>query len=85
MGRKERQTMKKQRKKPYTQIGISRLKCIRCENNASFQWNICADGNVYRPLCAECDVELNEMVMRWAFGNEAEKSVENYRIKVLGG
>lgn len=77
--------MKTERKKPYTQIGISRMKCVRCGNPARFQWNICADGNVYRPICSECDVELNEIVMRWVFGKTREESIKNYKIKVLGG
>lgn len=71
------------RTKPYTPKGIQRLKCIRCPNKAQFQWNICADGNVYRPLCAECDVELNEMVMRWAFGDTRESDIQGYRDRVL--
>jgi hypothetical protein len=31
-----------------------------------YQWQICADGNNYRPLCDTCDVLLNIMVLDWA-------------------
>lgn len=72
------------RKKPYTEAGIKRMKCVRCPNRARFQWNICADGNVFRPICAECDVELNSLVMRWAFGEGREADIESYSAKVLG-
>ena len=53
------------RKKPYTQIGIERLKCFRCGHKASQQWQICADGNQYRPICVDCDIELNEVVIKF--------------------
>jgi hypothetical protein len=53
------------RKKPYTEIGIRRLSCIRCDDKAAFQWSICADGNNYRPLCVTCDAALNAMVLEW--------------------
>lgn len=70
------------RKQPYTEKGIRRLKCVRCGEKARFQWSICADGNVSRPLCARCDVELNTMVMRWAFGDTREADIAAYRNKV---
>lgn len=67
------------RKKPYTLTGIRRLKCFRCGNQAVHQWQICADDNVYRPICLECDIALNEMVLKWmGFSNWKEK-IERYR------
>lgn len=54
------------RKLPYTAIGILRKKCIRCGNPAHVQWQICSDGNNYRPLCLDCDIDLNAMVLKWA-------------------
>lgn len=68
---------------PYTELGIRRLKCARCGGQARYQWQICADNRVFRPLCAQCDVDLNEMVMRWAFGGTREADIEAYRRKVL--
>lgn len=53
------------RKAPYTEIGVRRLGCIRCGGQATFQWQICSDGNNYRPLCTACDVALNRMVLEW--------------------
>jgi hypothetical protein len=35
-----------------------------------------------RVLCADCDVALNEMVMRWAFGGAREADLAAYREKV---
>jgi hypothetical protein len=52
------------RKTPYTAIGVRRLPCTRCGEKACHQWNVCADG-FYRPICIACDVELNQMVLRW--------------------
>lgn len=72
---------------PYTAIGIKRRPCIRCGKPGHASWNICADKvgsrTQYRVLCAECDVELNEIVMRWAFGDEREEVVLAYRERVL--
>lgn len=56
------------RPEPYTAAGISRLRCIRCGGQAVHQWQICSDGNNWRPLCLACDVALNELVLRW-FGH----------------
>jgi transcription elongation factor Elf1 len=67
------------RTKPYTEIGIRRLKCIRCGKQASFQWTICADGNYYRPICVECDIALNELVLRWAGFPDWEEKIAAYR------
>lgn len=76
------------RRKPYTQIGIRRLNCYRCalrgiQRKACYQWNICADG-VYRPVCPECDIELNELVLRWVGDPEVEAKMSAYRTFVLG-
>jgi hypothetical protein len=70
------------RRKPYTEIGIRRMPCARCGKPSRFQWQICADGRLFRPLCAECDVELNEMVMRWVWGDLREADIARYRQKV---
>jgi hypothetical protein len=68
------------RRKPYTQIGLRRLPCSRnCGRRASNQWQICADGRVFRPVCTECDVELNEIVMRWVWGDAREDDLRKYR------
>ncbi len=53
------------RKKPYTEIGIARCECIRCGAQAEYQWQICADGNNYRPLCSQCDIGLNKTVLKF--------------------
>lgn len=51
------------RMKPYTSIGITRVKCFRCGNKACTQWQICSDGGQFRPLCKECDIALNALVL----------------------
>ena len=54
------------RRKPYTERGISRVRCYRCKRKASEQWNICALGGRYIPLCNRCGASLNALVLRWA-------------------
>lgn len=53
------------RKFPYTELGIKRLSCFRCGHGAQTQWQICSDGNTYRPLCLDCDIALNQLVLEW--------------------
>ena len=69
------------RTKPYTEIGIRRLKCSRvgCENRATQQWQVCADLNQYRPICSDCDIAINEMVLRFMGWEDAEEKLAAYR------
>lgn len=70
------------RKKPYTETGIRRLKCFRCGARAQFQWSICADLNQYRPICLECDIALNELVLEFMGFENREKMIEDYKNKI---
>ena len=70
------------RRKPYTAMGIRRVPCARCGKPSLYQWNICADRNRPRGLCADCDVKLNVLVMRWVFGRAREADLEAYRALV---
>ncbi|MGA0608833.1 hypothetical protein [Caldimonas sp. KR1-144] len=63
---------------PYTEDAIRRLKCVRCGARAKFQWQCCADGNTWRPICPACDVELNALVLLWMRDPEAEAKVSDY-------
>ena len=67
------------RTKPYTQIGIERLKCFRCGAKAKQQWQICSDNNIYRPICDKCDIELNECVLKFMGFKDWEEKMEEYR------
>jgi hypothetical protein len=66
------------RREPYTSAGIARLPCVRCGKRAMFQWNACADGNLWRPLCGRCDVAVNRMVLRWMRDPLADKKADAY-------
>lgn len=68
------------RRTPYTERGIRRLKCFRagCTNRAEFQWQICADGRVFRPVCLPCDIDLNRLVLEWAGVPDAAEKLAAY-------
>lgn len=70
------------RRKPYTLIGIRRLKCWRCGEKAHAEWSVCADNNVRRAICAACDVALNAMVLKWARDPDAARKMAVYCKKV---
>ena len=72
---------KRRRREPYTEAGVRRLRCVRCAEPAAFQWQICSDGNNYRPICAACDVALNRLVLEWMRHPEAVKLAEDYAAK----
>lgn len=72
------------RTKPYTETGIRRVPCARCGAPSRYQWQICADNRVFRGVCIECDVALNETAMRFMFGDTREADLAAYRAKVLG-
>jgi hypothetical protein len=73
------------RKKPYTTIGIKRVDCFRkCGRKASTQWQLCADHNLYHPLCTECDIKLNKLVLDFMDYPDKEKVMDEYTRKMKG-
>jgi hypothetical protein len=66
------------RKKPYTQIGIRRLKCTRCGAQANFQWQCCANDNRWLPLCIDCDIELNSVALEFMSVPNRDKLMVRY-------
>jgi hypothetical protein len=71
------------RRKPYTARGIRRLPCFRCAAPASEQWQICADGNLWRPVCKSCDVQLNRVVLDFMRDPDADVKVSAYALERL--
>lgn len=73
------------RTKPYTDVGVRRLKCSRssCQNKGFFQWQACADGRVYRPVCVSCDIAVNELVLAFFEDPSATAKMAAYRERVL--
>jgi hypothetical protein len=67
------------RRQPYTAEGIKRLPCVRCGNPAHATWTVCADGNLHRPICLECDIAINEMVLAFVRLPGWRKKAANYR------
>jgi hypothetical protein len=74
------------RTRPYTTLGIKRKRCVRCGKRAGATWQACADDRVFRPMCYQCDVELNYWVLRWMnlpnwrekFGRYVERMQREY-------
>jgi len=68
------------RKIPYTEIGIGRKRCIRCKAKAEFQWQICALDNLYSPICRDCDISLNKLVLEFMGIANASKIITDYML-----
>lgn len=64
----------------YTREDIARVLCSRagCGRQAHASWAACCDGNVLRPLCAECDVELNWRALEWMGDPDREAKIVAY-------
>lgn len=71
--------------KPYTALGIQRLKCVRCGAQAHAQWSICSDLNVQRPICTQCDIDLNRLVLEWMGCPDADQMMKKYVDKQVYG
>lgn len=67
------------RRKPYTSIGIGRLPCFRCGEKADQQWQICADNNLHRPVCVDCDIALNKLVLQFMGFENITELMKKYR------
>jgi hypothetical protein len=66
------------RRTPYTEIGISRLPCVRCGAKSQFQWQICSDERLFRPVCHSCDLDLNRLVLEWAGFPDRDEKLRRY-------
>ncbi len=74
------------KRKPYTANGIKQVECARCGNKPSAQqWQICADGNLYRPICMDCDIQLNLLVLEFMGFSDADELVDRYAESLCGG
>lgn len=72
------------RKTPYTEIGISRVPCLRCGAPAAEQFNICALDGRFVPVCVECDVLLNALVLDFLDAPKKDERLRLYREKMQG-
>jgi hypothetical protein len=66
------------RRKPYTQRGIARVPCTRCGAPSKFQWQCCANDNLWLGLCLACDIELNRTALTFMRVHYADALMERY-------
>lgn len=74
--------MGKPRLQPYTEIGLRRIKCFRCGAPSKFQWQVCADGNQYRGVCAGCDIGLNRAALEYMRDPDVEAKMMAYECRL---
>lgn len=53
--------------------------CVRCGKPGTESFDLCADHNALRSLCDDCDIELNELVLRWVGDPDVEAKIAAYR------
>jgi NAD-dependent SIR2 family protein deacetylase len=67
---------------PYTRRSIKRAQCVRCGERASDAFTICAAGTHRQlPVCKECDIAINAMIVRFLGFPDAEQMIETYARK----
>lgn len=67
------------RRKAYTEIGIRRVPCARCGRPSMYSWQACANGSRHMGVCGECDIKLNELVLRWFRFRNWRQLMKRYR------
>lgn len=55
------------------------MKCYRCGAPAIHTWNICSDGNRERHVCTTCDIELNELVLKFFGFRQWKSKMKRYK------
>lgn len=58
--------------------------CIRCGKPGKEEFSTCADGNVWRSLCAACDIALNALVLDFMHLPDAASNMVHYIAKKTG-
>ena len=71
--------------RPYTVEEVQSLGCFRCGAPADQQWQICADGNIWRALCTPCDIALNATVLEFVGHPDAAELLAAYEARMLAG
>ena len=60
-----------------------KYKCQKCKKLFSFKniqsWNICSDGNKLRYICNKCDIELNEVVLKFMGFRNWKAKIKKYK------
>lgn len=71
--------------RPYANFELEDQDCFRCSLPAETQWQVCADGNTYRPLCRSCDLALNSLVLEWMGHPERDHLMAQYTVEMTQG
>lgn len=58
------------------------MKCFRCDKEAAQIWQICSDGNKDRGICIECDIKLNELVLKFMKFRNWKSKMKKYKRKI---
>ena len=53
------------KRRPFTVRQMRKEQCYRCQQPALHQWQVCANGNCYLPVCIDCDYALNAMALEF--------------------
>lgn len=61
---------------------IWELGCMRCGAPSQCQWAICANNGNHLPLCIDCDIALNRLILMF-MNVEPEDFITDYRGKLI--
>jgi NAD-dependent SIR2 family protein deacetylase len=56
--------------------------CVRCGAHSQCQWAICANNGNHLPLCIDCDIALNRLILMF-LNVEPDDFIADYREKLI--
>lgn len=56
--------------------------CVRCDAPSQCQWMICANDRNFVPLCIDCDIELNFLVLSFLGFVNPQSYIDAYKAKL---
>lgn len=57
--------------------------CCRCGAPCQCQWAICANNKQFFPLCIDCDIALNRLILCFLNVDDPDSFIEDYREKLI--
>lgn len=59
------------------------IPCVRCGQPSQCQWSVCANNGQYVPMCIDCDIALNHLVLTFLNFDDPDTLVNEYTAKLV--
>ena len=55
------------------------IPCVHCGANSQCQWVVCANGPDFIPMCIDCDIALNHLILSFLKFENCEDLMKQYK------